>query len=128
VAVVGLSLGAIVGGTLAYQSANLPPPIGNAAYDISRFANVSMLASSSHFSPKNFNVTAFVVTRISILNEDDGVHTFTYVNNGTRYSHDLPGLSVTRFFVFFYAPGTVPFRSTLPQDVGMNGTMRIVMG
>lgn len=126
VAVVGLSLGAIVGGALAYQSANLPPPSGNAAYDISRFANVSLLATSSHFSPKTFNVTAFVVTRISILNEDEGVHAFTYINNGTRYSHDLPGLSVTRFFVFFYAPGTVPFSSSLPQDVGMNGTMRIV--
>jgi len=128
VAVVALSLGAIVGGTLAYQNANLPPPSGNAAYDISRFANVSMLAFSSRFSPRDFNVTAFVVTRISILNEDDGVHTFTYVNNGTRYTHDLPGLSVTRFYVFFYAPATVPFSSTLPQDVGMNGTMRIVTG
>jgi hypothetical protein len=127
-AIVGLSLGAIAAGSLAYQSANLPPPMGNAAYDISRFANVSMLASGSHFSPRNFNVTAFVVTRISILNEDEAVHTFTYTNNGTRYSHDLAGLSVTRFFVLFYGPGTVPFQSTFPRDMGMNGTMRIVTG
>lgn len=128
VAVVGLCLGLIAAGSLAYQSANLPPPSGNAVYDIGRFANVSMLASGSNFSPRNFNVTAFVVTRISILNEDDGPHTFTYVNNGTKYSHDLPGLTVTRFFVLFYGPGSVPFSSTLPQDVGMNGTMRIVTG
>jgi len=128
IAVVALSLGAIAGGSLAYQSANLPPPAGNAAYDISRFTNISVLASGSQFSPSTFNVTAFVVTRISVLNEDGGPHTFTYVNNGTRYSHDLPPQSVTRFFVLFYGVGTVPFGSTLPADVGMNGTMRIVTG
>jgi hypothetical protein len=127
-AVVGLCVGAILGGTLAYQIANLPPPAGNAAYDITRFANVSMLASNSRFSPRDFNVTAFVLTRITILNEDDAPHRFTYVNNGTTYSHDLPGLTHTRFFVLFYGPAIVPFSSTFPQDVRMNGTMRIVTG
>jgi hypothetical protein len=127
VAVVGLSLGAIFGGALAYQAANLPSPIGNTAYDIPRYANITLGASNSRFSPGTFNLTVSVVTRISIVNEDGALHTFTYVNNGTRFSHDVPpGGSATRFFVLFYSLGTVAFSSALPQDVGMNGTMRIV--
>jgi hypothetical protein len=125
-AVVALSLGAIVAGSLAYQSANLPPSNANAGYDIPRWTNFSIQVSGSRFLPRTFNVTAFAVTRITVLNEDGGPHTFTYVNNGTTYSHDLPAEIHTRFFVLFYLLGPVRFWSTVPSDVGMNGTMQVI--
>ncbi len=126
VALVALSVGAMAAGTLAYQNLNAPVPSPGPAYDMMRFANVSMSTSNSRFSPSAFNVTACVVTRITILNEDDTLHTFTYTNNGTSYSHDLVPGSTTRFFVLFSGPGTVPFRSVSAQDAGMNGTITVV--
>jgi plastocyanin len=126
IAVVALGLGAMAAGSLAYQNLTAIPPNPGPAYDIPRFANVSMLAADARFSPASFNITASVVTRITILNEDATPHTFTYTNNGTAYSHDLAPSSTVRFFVLFSAPGAVPFRSTLMEDAGMNGTMMIV--
>lgn len=125
ITIVALSIGAMAAGSLAYENLTTAPNVGP-TYDIPRFANVSVLAADSRFSPAVFNVTAFVLTRITILNEDDTSHTFTYANNGTAYSHDLLPSSTTRFFVLFSAPGLVPFRSALTSDVGMNGTMMIV--
>jgi hypothetical protein len=126
--VVGLCLGAIAAGSLAYQSASLPPPTTpSAGSDLSRSTNVSILASGSRFSPGIFNVTAFVVTRIIIFNEDSALHTFTYVSDGITYSHDLPGPgTTTQFFVLFYGPGLIPYRSTALADAQMNGTIRVL--
>jgi len=126
IAIVSLSVGAIAAGSLAYQNVTARAPSVGPVYDIPVAANVSMLASNSRFSPTAINVTASVVTKITILNEDDSPHTFTYTNNGTRYSHDLMGSRTTQFFVLFSRPGIVPFSSVLAADVGMNGTMTIV--
>ena len=126
IAIVSLSVGAIAAGSLAYQNVTARAPSVGPVYDIPVAANVSMLASNSRFSPTAINVTASVVTKITILNEDDSPHTFTYTNNGTRYSHDLMGSRTTQFFVLFSRPGIVPFSSVLAADAGMNGTMTIV--
>jgi len=126
IAIVSLSVGAIAAGSLAYQNVTARAPSVGPVYDIPVAANVSMLASNSRFSPTAINLTASVVTKITILNEDDAPHTFTYTNNGTRYSHDLMGSRTTQFFVLFSRPGIVPFSSVLAADVGMNGTMTIV--
>src|SRR3989449_11714485 len=126
IAIVSLSVGAIAAGSLAYQNVTARAPSVGPVYDIPAVANVSVLASNSRFSPTAFNLTASMVTKITILNEDDTPHTFTYTNNGTRYSHDLTGSSTTQFFVLFSQPGTVPFSSVLTPDVGMNGTMTVV--
>ena len=101
IAIVSLSVGAIAAGSLAYQNVTARAPSVGPVYDIPVAANVSMLASNSRFSPTAINVTASVVTKITILNEDDSPHTFTYTNNGTRYSHDLMGSRTTQFFVLF---------------------------
>ena len=133
IAVVALSLGAIAGGSLAYQSVNRPAPTGEPAFDIVPFATqVLQVTSTNGFSPKNFNVSVSRVIQIIIYNEEEATHTFTYTNNGKNYSHVVVGINdprfPTRFFVLFDTVGTVPFRSTLPQDVGLNGTMRVVTG
>jgi plastocyanin len=127
VAVVAVCIGAIAAGSLAYQNLNPPPPNAGPVLDIPQTASVSVVASNSRFSPSAFNVTVGRVTKITILNEDDAPHTFTYSNNGTSYSHDLlPSGGVTRFDVLFSSVGDVPFASTVTSDAGMNGTMRIV--
>jgi len=126
IAVIALSVGAMAAGSLAYQNLNAPPGPTGPSYDMTNFVNVSMAASNSRFSPNAINITSCVVTRITILNEDDMPHTFTYTNNQTTYSHDLPAGSTTRFFVLFVGPGTVLFRSVAPGDSGMNGTITVV--
>jgi plastocyanin len=126
IAIVSLSIGAIAAGSLAYQNVTARQPSVGPVYDFPVVMNISILASNSRFSPAAFNLTASVVTKITILNEDDAPHTFTYTINGTTYSHDLMGSSTTQFYVQFTRPGMVPFSSVLTPDVGMNGTMRIV--
>ncbi len=126
VAIVAVSVGAMAAGSLAYQKFTASPATPTTAYDLSRFSNVSMLASNSRFSPSAFNVTACVLTRITILNEDGTPHTFTYVNNGTPYSHDLAPGSATRFFVLFLTPGTVAFWSVPDRSSGMVGNITVV--
>ncbi len=125
IAIVAVSVGAMAAGSLAYQALNALPPTPPPAYDLSRFSNVSIGASNSRFSPSAFNVTACVLTRITILNEDDTLHTFTYTNNGTTYSHDLVPGSVTRFFVLFLTPGTVPFWSIPDRSTSMVGNITV---
>src|SRR5438093_2457476 len=115
-------------GALAYQNLLAPAPMTGPFYDIPASENVSMLVENSRFVPSAFNVTAFNTTRITVLNEDDAPHTFTYVNNGTTYSHDLPGGSTTRFFVLFLAPGTVPFWSIPDRSGGMVGNITVKPG
>jgi len=122
---VAVSIGAIAAGVLAYQNLLAPAPVTGPFYDIPASASVSMLVENSRFVPSAFNVTAFNTTRITVLNEDDAPHTFTYVNNGTTYSHDLPGGSTTRFFVLFLAPGTVPFWSIPDRSGGMVGNITV---
>ena len=125
IAIVAVSIGAIAAGALAYQNLLAPVPMTGPFYDIPASANVSILVENSRFTPSAFNVTVFNTTRITLLNEDDAPHTFTYVNNGTTYSHDLPGGSTTRFFVFFLAPGTVPFWSIPDRSGGMVGNITV---
>ena len=125
IALVAVSIGAIAAGALAYQNLLAPVPMTGPFYDIPASANVSILTENSRFTPSAFNVTAFTTTRITVLNEDDAPHTFTYANNGTTYSHDLPGGSTTRFFVLFLAPGTVPFWSIPDRIGGMVGNITV---
>ncbi len=125
IALVAVSIGAMATGALAYQNLLAPVPMTGPYYDIVASANVSVLAGSSRFSPSIFNVTAYSTTRITVLNEDDVPHTFTYVNNGTTYSHDLQAGSTTRFFVLFLAPGTVPFWSIPDRSGGMVGNITV---
>ncbi len=126
VALVAMSVGAMAAGSLAYQSLSTALPNPAPRYDITPSANVSVLATDSRFSPSAFNVTACVVTKITVLNEDAAPHTFTYTNNGTTYSHDLSPSSTTRFFVLFASPGTVPFWSIPDRDAGMVGNITVV--
>ncbi len=125
IALVALSIGAMAAGALAYQNLLAPVPTAGPYYDIPASANVSVSAGNSRFSPSAFNVTAYSTTRITVLNEDDVPHTFTYVNNGTTYSHDLGAGSTTRFFVLFLAPGTVPFWSIPDRSGGMLGNITV---
>ena len=125
IALVAVSIGAIAAGALAYQNLLAPVPMTGPFYDIPASANVSILVENSRFTPSAFNVTSFSTTRITLLNEDDAPHTFTYVNNGTTYSHDLAGGSTTRFFVLFLAPGTVPFWSIPDRSGGMVGNITV---
>jgi len=125
IALVAVSIGAMSAGALAYQNLLAPVPMTGPFYDIPASANVSILVENSRFTPSAFNVTAFNTTRITLLKEDDAPHTFTYVNNGTTYSHDLPGGTTTRFFVFFLAPGTVPFWSIPDRSGGMVGNITV---
>jgi len=125
IALVAVSIGAIAAGVLAYQNLLAPAPVTGPFYDIPASASVSMLVENSRFVPSAFNVTALSTTRITVLNEDDAPHTFTYVNNGTTYSHDLPSGSTTRFFVLFFAPGTVPFWSIPDRSGGMVGNITV---
>jgi len=125
IALVAVSIGAMAAGALAYQNLLAPVPMTGPFYDIPAAANVSVLAGNSRFTPSAFNVTAYSTTRITVLNEDDVPHTFTYVNNGTTYSHDLPSGSTTRFFVLFFAPGTVPFWSIPDRSGGMVGNITV---
>ena len=126
VALVALSIGAMAAGSLAYQNLPTPVPSPAPAYDIPLSANVTVLTAGSRFSPSALNITACVVTKITVLNEDDMLHTFTYTNNGTTYSHDLLPGSTTRFFVLFATPGSAPFWSVPDRDSGMNGTITVV--
>jgi len=125
IALVAVSIGAMAAGALAYQNLLAPVPMTGPYYDIPASANVSILAGNSRFTPSAFNVTAYSTTRITVLNEDDVPHTFTYVNNGTTYSHDLPSGSTTRFFVLFLAPGIVPFWSIPDRSGGMVGNITV---
>src|SRR2546427_11554 len=125
IALVAVSIGAIAAGALAYQTLWAPVPMTGPFSDPPASANVSILTENSRFTPSAFNVTAFTTTRITVLNEDDAPHTFTYVNNGTTYNHDLPGGSTTRFFVLFLAPGTVPFWSIPDRSGGMVGNITV---
>jgi len=125
IALVAVSIGAMAAGALAYQNLLAPVPMTGPFYDIPASANVSILVENSRFVPSAFNITAFNTTRITILNEDGAPHTFTYVNNGTTYSHDLPGGSTTRFFVLFLGPGTVPFWSIPDRSGGMVGNITV---
>src|SRR3989454_1237271 len=125
IALVAVSIGAMASGALAYQNLLAPVPMTGPFYDIPASANVSILVENSRFVPSAFNTTAFNTTRITILNEDDAPHTFTYVNNGTTYSHYLPGGSTTRFFVLFLGPGTVPFWSIPDRSGGMVGNITV---
>ena len=125
IALVAVSIGAIAAGALAYQNLLAPVPMTGPFYDIPASANVSILTENSRFTPSAFNVTSFTTTKITLLNEDDAPHTFTYVNNGTTYNHDLPGGSTTRFFVLFLAPGTVPFWSIPDRSGGMVGNITV---
>jgi len=125
IAVVAVCIGAIAAGSLAYQNLNAPPASVGPVYDIPQASSVSVLASNSRFSPSTFNISLGRVTRITILNEDDALHTFTYLNNGTTYSHDLSAGSTTRFFVLFLAPGTVPFWSVPDRTAGMIGNITV---
>jgi plastocyanin len=126
VAIVAVSVGAMAAGSLAYQRFSTPAPNLGPGYDITASANVSILAENFRFQPDTFNVTAGAVTRITVLNEDDATHTFTYANNGTTYSHDLPPGGATRFFVLFDSPGTVPFWSIPDRDAGMVGNFTLI--
>jgi len=126
IALVALSIGAMAAGSLAYQNLLLPVPLAGPQYDIAASANISVLAANSRFSPSTFNVTATGTARITVLNEDDVAHTFTYVNNGTTYSHDLLAGTSTRFYVLFLAPGTVAFWSTPDRSAGMVGNITVV--
>src|SRR3989442_14455298 len=126
VAVVAVCIGAIAAGSLAYQNLNAPPS-GGPVYDIPQTASISVLASNSRFSPTTFNITIGRVTKITVLNEDDGLHTFTYSNNGTPYSHDLlPSGGGTPLYVLFSSVGGGPVAFTPTLDVGMNAMMGIV--
>ena len=125
IALVAVSIGAMSAGALAYQNLLAPVPMTGPFYDIPASANVSILVENSRFTPSVFNVTVFTTTRITLLNEDDAPHTFTYVNNGTTYSHDLPGGSTARFFVLFLAPGIVPFWSIPDRSGGMVGNITV---
>ena len=125
IALVAVSLGAMSAGALAYQNLLAPGPMTGPFYDIPASANVSILVENSRFTPSVFNVTVFTTTRVTLLNEDDAPHTFTYVNNGTTYSHDLPGGSTARFFVLFLAPGIVPFWSIPDRSGGMVGNITV---
>ena len=125
IALVAVSIGAMAAGALAYQNLLAPVPMTGPFYDIPASANVSILVENSRFTPSAFNVTAYTTTRITLLNEDDAPHTFTYVNNGTTYSHDLPGGSTARFFVLFLAPGIVPFWSIPDRSGGMVGNITV---
>ena len=125
IALVAVSIGAMSAGALAYQNLLAPVPMTGPFYDIPASANVSILVENSRFTPSVFNVTVFTTTRITLLNEDDAPHTFTYVNNGTTYSHDLPGASTARFFVLFLAPGIVPFWSIPDRSGGMVGNITV---
>src|SRR5207244_13069994 len=104
IAIVFLSVGAIAAGSLAYQNVTARAPSAGPVYDFPIVASVSILASNSRFSPTAINVTLSVVTKITILNEDDGPHTFTYTNNGTPYSHAVRRSSTTQLFVHFSRP------------------------
>ena len=126
VALVALSIGAMAAGTLAYQNLSAPLPSPAPGYDVTPSGNISVLTTDSRFSPSSFNVTAAALTKITVLNEDSTLHTFTYLNNGTTYSHDLLPGSTTRFFVLFLAPGTVPFWSIPDRDSGMVGNITVV--
>jgi plastocyanin len=126
VAIVAVSVGAMAAGSLAYQRFSTPAPNLGPGYDITASANVSILAENFRFQPDTFNVTAGAVTRITVLNEDDATHTFTYANNGTTYSHDLPPGGATRFFVLFDSLGTVPFWSIPDRDAGMIGNFTLI--
>jgi len=125
IALVAVSIGAMSAGALAYQNLLAPVPMTGPFYDIPASANVSILVENSRFTPSVFNVTVFTTTRVTLLNEDDAPHTFTYVNNGTTYSHDLPGGSTARFFVLFLTPGTVPFWSIPDRSGGMVGNITV---
>jgi len=125
IALVAVSIGAMSAGALAYQNLLAPVPMTGPFYDIPASANVSILVENSRFTPSVFNVTVFTTTRITLLNEDDAPHTFTYVNNATTYSHDLPGGSTARFFVLFLAPGIVPFWSIPDRSGGMVGNITV---
>lgn len=127
IAVVGMSLGAMAAGFLAYQ--HIPAPPGPAeAFDFVPPAQVVILISDSRFQPSAFNVTAAVVTEITVLNEDTTRYTFTYTVNRTTYSHDVFPGGTTRFLVLFSEPGTVPFWSVLPLDPSMMGNITVLQG
>lgn len=123
--VAAIAAGAMSAGFLAYQ--NLPVPSTNPGetYDFTP-AKVSMLTANFRFEPSRFNVTVNVVTQITVLNEDDALHTFTYSVNATTYNHDLLPGSTTRFLVFFTTPGTIPYWCIPHRDSGMVGNITVV--
>jgi len=124
IALVALSVGALVAGSLAYRNLPIPSSGAGEAIDFTPTAQVSVVTADSRFQPSSFNVTAGIVTRITVLNEDNARHTFTYTVNGTTYNHDLLPGSTTRFLVLFSQPGSVPFRSI--PDANMVGTITVV--
>jgi plastocyanin len=127
IAVVGLSVGAMVAGALAYD--HIPVPAGPPeAIDFEPPQSRIVVTADSRFQPSGFNVTVAVVTEITVLNEDAVPHTFTYTVDGATYSHDVFGKGTTRFLVLFSGPGTVPFSSVAPGDTNMSGNITVVSG
>jgi hypothetical protein len=123
IAVVSLSVGAMVAGALAYQ--HIPGPPGPPEAIDFAAPIVGVVASDSRFQPNAFNVTAGVVTEIVVLNEDSTAHSFTYTSNGVTYSHDVFSGGTARFLVLFSARGTIPFRSSAPGDPKMMGNITV---
>jgi hypothetical protein len=58
IAIVALSVGAMLAGSLAYQNQTAAAANTGPSYDMTQFVNVSMLASNSRFTPNAFNITA----------------------------------------------------------------------
>lgn len=122
VSVVALSVGALAAGFFASQNLGTPPP--GDVIDFEPPGKVPVVIANREFIPSSLTITAGIVTRITVLNEDNARHTFTYAFNGTEYSHELPPGATTRFFVLFPEPTSIPFWSI--PDEGMTGEMTIV--
>jgi plastocyanin len=125
----GFCLAMAFTGSFAAQAAAAGSQSGGFDFPVKSMVNVT--TQDLAFVPKALNVPGGEMTQIVVTNKDATTHTFTYVNGGTEYSHDLLGGSTTKFLVKFDAPGTIKFRckphsSGYDDPNGMTGTIHVV--
>ncbi len=106
VAVVALLIGAI--GT-SFVAANQAVGFASGGYDFAPDASTSVAMKDFAFTPQNVAIDAGVMTEIVVENQDNELHTFTYIKDGVEYNHDVLGGATSKFLVLFDEPGTYAY-------------------
>lgn len=106
VAVVALLVGAI--GT-SFVAADQAAGFASGGYDFVPDASTGVTMKDFAFNPQDVAIDAGVMTEIVAENQDNDLHTFTYVKDGVEYNHDVLGGSTAKFLVLFDEPGTYDY-------------------
>jgi len=119
----GILLGAAITGEAAYLYATSGTVSSGADLTPEAYANVT--TENFQFVPNNVSIPAGKLVEVTVVNKDTMLHTFTYTNGATTYSHNLLPSSTTKFQMLISAPGTVHFWCIPHQSGGMVGDFHV---